>query len=89
MRVTDPQELTLLTEKAHCYAKMVSGVKELAYLRNLDTGEKLTPREIVRATAAKVGLAVPSVSTFDNIWTPINVALSSFLMNTSLTSLRM
>jgi hypothetical protein len=59
--VEDKLEAGLQVENAHCYAKMIASVKELSFLRSLDTGDKLTPQELVRATAAKVGLAVPTV----------------------------
>ena len=44
---------------------MISSVKELRYLRELDTGERLDPRDKIRATAARVGLAVPQVRITD------------------------
>ena len=47
---------------AHSYATMVMDIRELKYLRYLDSGEKLDQREKIRATAARVGLSVPFVS---------------------------
>eukprot|EP01036_Dinobryon_divergens_P034997 gene34997-45300_t len=38
---------------------MVSSINELKHLRGLDSGEKLDPREKIRATAGRVGLSVP------------------------------
>ena len=46
---------------ANSFATMVNGVKELKHLRGLDSGEKLDPRDKIRATAARVGLGVPKV----------------------------
>lgn len=40
---------------------MVTDISELKYLRGLDTGEKLDPREKIQATARRVGLSVPHV----------------------------
>ena len=39
---------------------MINSVNELKHLRSLDTGEKLDPRDKIRATANRVGLSVPS-----------------------------
>jgi hypothetical protein len=38
---------------------MIASVEELRELRELDSGEKLAPHDLVRATAARVGLSVP------------------------------
>lgn len=46
---------------AHNYARMVTDISELKYLRGLDTGEKLDPRAKIQATARRVGLSVPHV----------------------------
>lgn len=43
---------------------MISSIKEITHLRGLDFGEKLEPRDKIRATASRVGLAVPRVSRF-------------------------
>ena len=51
-----------LRECARSYALMTLSMKELNYLRELDTGEKLDPRDKIQATARRVGLSVPSVS---------------------------
>lgn len=58
---TDPVKITHLQELAHQYVKMIESIKELKYLRSLDTGEKLDPRDKIKATANRVGLAVPKV----------------------------
>ena len=57
----DDKQAMALREAAHCYVDMVSSVKELTRLRELDSGEKLNPRDKVRATAGRVGLSVPKV----------------------------
>lgn len=44
------------------YLRMVSSVKELKHLRSLDSGERLDPREKIKATAARVGFELPQVS---------------------------
>ena len=62
MLETDSKKATLLRANAHNYATMIAGVTELKFLRGLDTGEKLDPREKIRATASRVGLSVPRVS---------------------------
>jgi hypothetical protein len=51
-----------LRTNAHCYSELVSDVQQLKFLRGLDSGEKLAPRDKIRATAARVGLAVPRFS---------------------------
>ena len=43
------------------YAAVVASVNELKFLRGLDSGEKLDPREKIRLTASRVGLSVPRV----------------------------
>lgn len=48
----------------HNYATMVSSINELKRLRGLDSGEKLDPREKIRATAGRVGLSVPKVGSY-------------------------
>jgi hypothetical protein len=45
----------------HSYAVFVQSQSELKHLRDLDSGEKLDPREKIRSTAARVGLGVPKV----------------------------
>ena len=59
---TNPHRAESLRSIAHSYASMVTDVRELKYLRYLDSGEKLDQRDKIRATAARVGLAVPHVS---------------------------
>ena len=44
------------------YATLVSDIRQSKYLRELDSGERLDPRDKIRATARRVGLAVPRVS---------------------------
>jgi len=56
---TDKQSLK---ECAKGYSLMTASIKELNHLRELDTGEKLSPRDKIRATAGRVGLSVPFVS---------------------------
>jgi hypothetical protein len=60
---------------------MISSVKELKYLRELDTGERLDPRDKIRATAARVGLAVPQVCIPDFTMIDVLFIISSFIMN--------
>ena len=55
----DADHANLLKFRAVNYATMISSVKELAFLRSLDTGEKLDPRDKIKNTAARVGLSVP------------------------------
>ena len=50
---------------ANSYATLISNIKELKYLRYLDSGEKLDQRDKIRATAARVGLSVPKVRPSD------------------------
>jgi hypothetical protein len=38
---------------------LIADVNELKFLRGLDSGEKLDPRDKIRATASRVGLSVP------------------------------
>lgn len=47
---------------------MVKDVTTLKYLRGLDSGEKLDPRDKIKATAARVGLGVPKVNFFCNFF---------------------
>ena len=55
----DESKADLLKWRAINYATMISSVKQLAYLRSLDTGERLDPREKIKRTAARVGFSVP------------------------------
>lgn len=59
--VVSAERAQFLKAKLNHYAVMVSSVKELKHLRGLDSGEKLDPREKIRATANRVGLSVPRV----------------------------
>lgn len=47
---------------AHTYSTLIASIKELRRLRDLDSGEKLEPRDKIRATGGRVGLGVPKVS---------------------------
>lgn len=40
----------------------MSSIQELRYLRGLDTGDKLKPRDHINATAARVGFSMPLYS---------------------------
>jgi len=55
-------EALQLREEAYCYATLVSSISELTYLRSLDAGEKLAPRDLVHATARRVGFEIPTFS---------------------------
>ena len=61
---TDENRIKFLRNRLHSYGTMVSSINELKYLRGLDSGEKLDPREKIRATAGRVGLSVPKVIEF-------------------------
>lgn len=58
---TDPIKVKWLVSNAQCFAKLFRSVTELNHLRGLDSGEKLDPRDKIRATASLVGLGVPKV----------------------------
>ena len=62
--ITDPKLAEHHRSIADQYVTMVSSIKEITHLRGLDFGEKLEPRDKIRATASRVGLAVPRVSFF-------------------------
>ena len=64
---TDAAKIERLRHTAHSYATLVSDVRQAKYLRGLDSGEKLDPRDKIRATAARVGLGVPKVITNNQI----------------------
>ena len=49
------------------YATMVSSINTLEYLRSLDSGERLEPRDKITNTAARVGLSVPSFADEDKV----------------------
>lgn len=61
---TDKTKVASLLATAHQYSTLLSNVRELKYLRGLDSGEKLDARDKIRATAGRVGLGVPNVSYF-------------------------
>ena len=65
-KATDPKQIKHLRSIATQYASMITSINELKYLRGLDFGEKLDPRDKIRATAARVGLGVPHVSSIHN-----------------------
>jgi len=56
----DEKKMALMRANAHSYATLLSSISELKSLRALDSGEKLDPRDKIRATASRVGLSVPS-----------------------------
>mmetsp|Transcript_21009 Transcript_21009/g.42231 ORF Transcript_21009/g.42231 Transcript_21009/m.42231 type:complete len:121 (+) Transcript_21009:85-447(+) len=56
---TDSKNIEHLHAVSNQYVKMIQSINELKYLRGLDTGEKLDPRDKIRATAGRVGLSVP------------------------------
>lgn len=58
---TDKAKVASLLAAAQQYSTLLSNVHELKYLRGLDSGEKLDPRDKIRATAGRVGLGVPNV----------------------------
>eukprot|EP01039_Chlorochromonas_danica_P000838 gene837-912_t len=58
-RAEGEEEVSQLRAVTHSYATMVSDIKEVKYLRYLDSGEKLEARDKIRNTAARVGLEVP------------------------------
>lgn len=59
---TNKRIIDSLRLSANSYAILISNIKELKYLRYLDSGEKLDQRDKIRATAARVGLSVPKFS---------------------------
>jgi hypothetical protein len=58
-REVDAQKIHDMRSNAYMYAELITDIKTLKTLRGLDSGEKLEPRDKIRATAARVGLAVP------------------------------
>jgi hypothetical protein len=62
---TDPSKIQHLRALANQYTVMTKSVNELKLLRGLDTGEKLDPRDKIRATARRVGLSVPRVCSYN------------------------
>jgi len=59
--ITDPALAEHHRAIANQYVTMISSIKEITHLRGLDFGDKLDPRDKIRATASRVGLAVPRV----------------------------
>lgn len=59
---TDKTRIKSMLATLSNYAKKVSSINELIFLRSLDTGEKLEPRDKIMATARRVGLSVPQFS---------------------------
>lgn len=57
---TDAAKVEGLRENAKLYATLVSSVNELKFLRELDTGDKLDPRQHINATASRVGFSLPA-----------------------------
>ena len=55
----DPKLVSTLRGTAQSYATLLLSISELSRLRALDTGERLDPRDKIRATAARVGFAIP------------------------------
>ena len=60
MKESDSAKIVQLRKNAASYAELVSSVAELKKLRELDTGEKMGQRDTIQASAARVGLNVPS-----------------------------
>ena len=60
---------------AYTYSTLIASIKELRRLRDLDSGEKLDPRDKIRATGGRVGLGVPKVS-----WRSLSIFLLSFMI---------
>lgn len=57
----DDKEIALLRHTAQTYTALIASIAELRHLRSLDSGEKLEPRDKIRATGGRVGLGVPKV----------------------------
>jgi len=53
------KERKVARETAHAYATTISSIRELAFLRGLDTGDKMAQSELVSSMAKRVGLEVP------------------------------
>jgi hypothetical protein len=62
---SDSSKIQHLRALANQYTVMTKSVNELKLLRGLDTGEKLDPRDKIRATARRVGLSVPRVRSYN------------------------
>ena len=60
---------------AYTYSTLIASIKELRRLRDLDSGEKLDPRDKIRATGGRVGLGVPKVS-----WRLLSISLPLFMI---------
>ena len=61
-KVEHPEEIKALRASAASFAELVASIKQSKYLRSLDSGEKLDPRDKIRATARRVGFQVPAFS---------------------------
>lgn len=61
MSQLDPERAKFERKTLNAYATLICSVNELKKLRGLDSGEKLDPRDKIRATAARVGLGIPKV----------------------------
>jgi hypothetical protein len=61
MAITNQEEAQSLRATLSSYVEMIKSVKEAKYLRGLDSGEKLGPREKVEQTAKRVGFVIPKV----------------------------
>lgn len=61
--VQDTATVQRLRLNAESYAEMVTSVEELKHLRGLDTGDKISVRETISASAHRVGLSVPEYMT--------------------------
>ena len=61
--VQDATAVQRLRLNAEAYAEMVTSVEELKHLRGLDTGDKISVRETISASAHRVGLSVPEYMT--------------------------
>ena len=59
---TDTTRAAKMREDALLYATLVNSISELKHLRELDTGDKLDPRQHINATASRVGFSLPSYS---------------------------
>jgi len=72
----DPNKIENCRAKAHSYVVMRRDVGNLVKIRELDSGDKMKPRDLIRATAARVGLGVPQV-TNNNTNTNSDIAIKT------------
>ena len=68
------KEVTSMRHTAYTYSTLIASIKELRRLRDLDSGEKLEPRDKIRATGGRVGLGVPKVS-----WRSFSIVIITIL----------